>query len=342
MQTFRIFFRTSHLICIADQNIHQGRKIQKDYPGRILPSVFEYYQLYCSHFACSSSLSKPLLCLFLLEQTDNVMDPYPFKEKTKLHQEINEVSRNLEMLELQSRRNNLIVDGLPEKQDGEESWDQWESLLIGKLNEKMEDILNATHIERAHRIGQFRPGNARPRSVIVKFTNFKIKSKVWEKRFSLKRTNIFLEEDFPTKTRDNRRKLIPYWRAARNNHAVKSCKLSLDKLILNGKAYTVETLKNIPSSFQLEVQSIKTSDNAFAFSSKDAIFSNLYPCKINYEGKMYKSAEEAIQISKSLLFDDQDTASKIARETDPYKQMQMGRQVQNFQKDIWQKKSREL
>ena len=39
------------------------------------------------------------------------------KENVKLKDEVNELKRNVEYMELQSRRNNLLIDGLPEKQN---------------------------------------------------------------------------------------------------------------------------------------------------------------------------------------------------------------------------------
>ena len=53
------------------------------------------------------------------------------------------------------------------------------------------------NIVKAHRVGQFRPKQSSPREIIVQFANYSEREKVWEKRSSLRGTNIWMKEDFP-------------------------------------------------------------------------------------------------------------------------------------------------
>ena len=85
-----------------------------------------------------------------------------------------------EYLENQSRRNNVKVFGIPEKdaKEGLESWEEKEQLVKNEIksNLKIEVDLN---IERAHRVGKLRPqpshrhdgskAKVRPRPIIVRF-----------------------------------------------------------------------------------------------------------------------------------------------------------------------------
>ena len=74
------------------------------------------------------------------------------QENVKLKEELLEIKQNMEYLELQSRRNNLLITGIPEKTDGNERWKDTESLVIQNLSRCYGDIIQDRDIERAHRI----------------------------------------------------------------------------------------------------------------------------------------------------------------------------------------------
>lgn len=121
----------------------------------------------------------------------------------------------MEYLENQSRRNNIVIDGIPESPD--ESWADSEKKFRGILSEKMKIDQKLIEIERAHRIG--RPSNdgegKRPRSMIVKLCRYKDRQVILSKANHLKGTNIYVNEDFTDAVRQKRKELLPEMRAAR-------------------------------------------------------------------------------------------------------------------------------
>ena len=110
---------------------------------------------------------------------------------------------------------------------------------------------------RAHRIGRPRLGpSRRPRPILVRFLLFKDRQYTYENRLALKQSNIFVNEDFPEEIVKHRQVLTPIYWAIHNYTADgkqfpyrQSVKLVLDKLIFNGKTYTIETAHKLPTMF---------------------------------------------------------------------------------------------
>ncbi|XP_072143641.1 uncharacterized protein [Dermacentor andersoni] len=134
-------------------------------------------------------------------------------------------------LEDRSRRNNLIFHGI---RDFRESWEQSESRIREALTGVI-DSLPDTAIERAHRISHYTPNKCRP--IVVKFTNTKIKDKVFSMRAQLKEKGISISEDFSPATRHVRKKLIEY---AKSQPQPCPFQLRYTKLIMNKKQFVYD------------------------------------------------------------------------------------------------------
>lgn len=134
-------------------------------------------------------------------------------EKSNLSESLLSSVNRTDYLEGQSRRNNLIFEGLQESSN--ETWaeseDKVRKLLVGKLELGQQD---AIEMERAHRTGK-PDSNGKPRPVVVKFLRFKDKQAVLSKAKLLKGTNFFINEDYTEAVRQKRRELLPAMRAAR-------------------------------------------------------------------------------------------------------------------------------
>ena len=111
---------------------------------------------------------------------------------------ITKIKKKLADLEDRSRRNNLRFDGFQEETN--ETWEESESIITEFVKEKLgieEDIL----IERSHCTGKIQRNDGtrnRKRTIVVKFLNFKDKSKILytyrEKK--LWKEKVFVEEEF--------------------------------------------------------------------------------------------------------------------------------------------------
>ncbi len=92
--------------------------------------------------------------------------------KGQLKQLLSENRANREhtlKLEAQSRRDKLLLDGVAEEQNGKETWQQCKDKVYNILQQKLK-IPEARKIMiiRCHRLGKFKPGQTRPRTIIFK------------------------------------------------------------------------------------------------------------------------------------------------------------------------------
>jgi ribA/ribD-fused uncharacterized protein len=258
-----------------------------------------------------------------------------------LKREVDTLKNQFIYLEAQSRRNNLLFDGVEES--GEVTWQDCENNLLNKLRECLPHITDL-NFERVHRIGnkEKQIKENKPRQIVAKFNSYKQRDLVWSSRFSFQGSKIWVSEDYPPAVRANRQKLTPYLQAAKRSPEIKSSSLRLDRLYLNNKQFTVETIDQIPESLQLHNSSMISTENTVVFASKHAALSNLHVCPIKIEGQEFNSTEQYIQYSKALLFNDQASAAKILDETDTFKQMMLGKKINRFRKDTWQARVREV
>ncbi len=73
------------------------------------------------------------------------------------------------------------------------------------------------------------------------------------------------------------------------------------------------------------------------FWSNSSPFSNWHRIEFEIEGKRFNSSEQYMMYMKAILFEDTEAAEKILQATNPGKQKALGRQVQNFIPEIWEK-----
>lgn len=127
----------------------------------------------------------------------------------------------------QSRRNNIIVDGLNDERD--ESMDRSEQKVRHLFKTKLGLDGDGVIIERAHRLGQYRD-QGKPRQIIVRLHRFKDRQLILSSASKLKGSNVYINEDFTDAIRKKRKELLPQLRAARERGDM--AVLKYDKLIV--------------------------------------------------------------------------------------------------------------
>lgn len=71
----------------------------------------------------------------------------------------------------------------------------------------------------------------------------------------------------------------------------------------------------------------------------NGIYSQWHKAPMKIDGIEYNSCEQYMMHQKALLFDDNIIADLIMQETNPKEQKKYGRQIQNFDKALWDKNS---
>ena len=163
-----------------------------------------------------------------LEHTETMLEEKVAKVEKKvekLQKQINELCdyqvgpKRLEFTERKivesedwSRRNNLHIDGITEKEN--KTWDDCEQEVQSLIKDKL-GIAENIVTERAHRIkkkeNSKNPG--KHRTIICQFLNYNDKTNILKNAKKLKGKNIFINEDFSQETMELRNEL---WEKVKN------------------------------------------------------------------------------------------------------------------------------
>lgn len=262
------------------------------------------------------------------EATDLANDIKAHYEELKM--ENKSLRERLLQIEGQSRRNNLLFDGIPEKKG--ETWEESEKKLKDFLRTDLK-LMDANDIqfERVHRLG-YNNAAQKPRTLIARFSFFKQRELVWKERTKLSKTNskCWVSEDYPTEIKRDRQVLLPIMRSAKKQPGVTSCSLKVDKLFINNKQYTVKNLHELPEHLKPENLCTKHDDSkkVTVFFHKDSLLSNFNTTTpITIDGTTYNCVEQFFQHEKSVYHGDESKASQIKNASDPRIQKQIGKQI---------------
>lgn len=242
-------------------------------------------------------------------------------------------------LECQSRRDNLVIHGIPES-DRESDYDCYSKVVNIMKNELGITNADEIRIARCHRLGprpQDRDDYVRPRPVIFKLHWFGDRSLLWSRKDRLDKTQFFLSENYPPEIEQRRRKLLPFYKAAKLKNMFP--KLAVDKLIIAGKIYTVSNIDEIPEYLTPEAAATPSKNNITAFFSKFSPLSNFYHVKVTDEdGTEYISNEQFYQHRKALYHSDDLQATAIMRCKSSHAAYLEGKKVKGQHTSDWHKK----
>ena len=76
-----------------------------------------------------------------------------------------------------------------------------------------------------------------------------------------------------------------------------------------------------------------------AFYSKHDLFSNFYPCELLIKGIVFNCSEQAFMYTKAMYFKDEVKAKEILATEYAWKQKQLGREVNGFNRQVWNRVS---
>ena len=252
---------------------------------------------------------------------------------------IDRLSSEVTSLETYMRRDNLLIDGLAESPN--------EDIKLKVINFFKDSLRvrrsNDIVISRVHRIGTLPPprsyGVRRPRTVIVRFQYYPDREEIWRASWKLRDNIHYVREDFPDSVRENRRVLLPCFKAARKDMTVKQCYLKADSLIIDGKKYTVKNIDSLPQRLRWTKKGeryIPQCDSTFFFGS-GSFLSNHHPSPFQEDDTNYLCVEQYYLQKKSLFFNDETTASAIMRSTQPGRMKALSHQIKGLDDQKWKK-----
>ena len=156
-------------------------------------------------------------------------------ELCDLREENEYMKKKIDQLENNSRRENLVFFGIPEKKPGGfETWENCENLVRDILKNRLSIDEETIGIDRAHRLNT----RLKPRPILVKFSNFKDKTRILATFRDCEKVQEFyfrVSEDFSARVRRARRSLTPLLVSARKKR--KHVNMKYDKLFMDGRFY---------------------------------------------------------------------------------------------------------
>ena len=242
------------------------------------------------------------------------------------------------MHENQSRRDNLLVYGFTEER-GETDTDckrKVYQLLTRKLGIEPA-VVDNMRVVRCHRKGPYRHGKNRP--IIIKMHFFPDKQYIISQAHNLRNTNYYINEDYAAETESQRRELYPIVKAARKLPQYKDkVKLNVDKLIVDGKAYTTATIHDLPAPLNPENIATRKDDKHVRFFGSASKLSNFHSSPFQIEGLQYSCVEQYYQKAKADEFGDTRSADRIMATANPKQMYDIGQNIDGFSKETWRTK----
>lgn len=153
------------------------------------------------------------------------------KEIVKLTTENKQLREDIIDMQARSMRDNLLFFGL--KEDREENCTD----VVLDFCENVLEMTNAKdrlEIDRAHRLGKFKPDKTRP--IVVKFNKFTQREEVRKNTKKLEKTGYGIGQQFPKEIQERRKVLVPVLKRAKENN--KKVFMVRDKLYIEGQLYT--------------------------------------------------------------------------------------------------------
>ena len=185
-----------------------------------------------------------------------------------------------------------------------------------------------------HRIGYKQKDITRP--IIARFHHLKDKMALQQHYSELsKQYGMSVTDDYPYEIETERKQLLPVLQTAKQLSSDYNARLVANKLFINGKRYSTESLSQLPPALHPERIFTPSRDGMTAFFTKNSPLSNHFPSDFKVNGDKYSSMEQYIMSVKAESFGDHELHAKIMAENNPVKLRRMARFVNNFSNNKW-------
>ena len=250
-------------------------------------------------------------------------------------------------LENYSRRNNIVIRGIPERnqETKPDCEDKARKFLVKELKLEEEKVKNMKFV-RVHRMGGFQNRNNNSRPIIIRFQYYSDKSIVWAARNQIRDDSLFISENFTAETEFRRKKLYIIYKYAKSLEKYKT-KISLngDVLIIDSIRYTVDNIHDLPADLTPRQFSEKSNGKYLIFGgmvSEFSPYSNWYPCSMEYGDCEFRNLEQAYQYCKAVHCNDTASALKLRYTTDPRAAKELGSRVSGLDGTDWETKKTDV
>lgn len=213
--------------------------------GASAPATFSFAAEFESFLSDPSkqALIQRVFCGPLLKEISELKDQMSEKNDKihRLETRVTDLEMQNDALEQYTRRNSVRIAGIQEEDD-----ECCETKVLDTLNSIMgvSPPITADQIDRLHRVGKSNSAASKPRSIIVKFTSYRYRSRVMSQRSKLKGTNKYINEDLTRK----RTQVLFHCRAEKREGRLRDCWSSDGRILvkdLRGGIHLVSTLDDL-------------------------------------------------------------------------------------------------
>ena len=114
-----------------------------------------------------------------------------------------------------------------------------------------------------------------------------------------------------------------------------------DRLVINGKYYTLENLDQLPSKLNVFNTSSRSNETTIGFFGELNPLSNFHKASFSCENIQYHSSEQYIQYRKADYFGDRIISNKILNSTSALEYKQLSTKIRNYDKRQWERVAKE-
>ncbi|GFR60234.1 SH3 domain protein, partial [Elysia marginata] len=164
------------------------------------------------------------------------------QENDELQKRLKTLEDKMDDVEARSRRNNILVHGLPPDNE-QETWIDCEKVVRKMINNHLEIDDARIQIDRAHRLRS----NNGTGAINVRITHYKDKENIMKNKKKPKDTNIHISDDYTPRIREIRRKLSPFLNKFRNEG--KRATMVYDHLIVDVARLCWDPITGTPSQW---------------------------------------------------------------------------------------------
>lgn len=237
-----------------------------------------------------------------------------------------DLSRKIQNFEKYMLRNNLIISNLPDSKN--ETKLELENKII-QLLRRINVHLPTYAVADVQRL-QSSLFNSTNRQVRLTLHHTKDRTLILANKSRMFHTyKIIIEEEFPESVYENRKKLLPIMKAARQNNHFSI--VQADTLTIDKTTYTVNNMDTVPKHL---MSTTFTNKELTVFYKKTSVFSNHYPSEFIIDDIKYACAEQAYAHAKANFAKDTDTADEIMKTDDPASHKQLMKKIK-VQTDAW-------
>ena len=264
------------------------------------------------------------------------------KQRVKSGEErIDKLEEEMREARAETKQDRITIERLQEEVLDLEAYSRRENLLLMNISEEKNEDCRAKvnrifvdmglkyeiKLSRVHRLGKYKEDTVRP--IIVRFHYAPDRERVWKSRSKLSNTRIIIREDYPLKIEQNRQVLLPIASHARNMK--KNVNIVNDKLFVEGRKYTAQTLDSLPEELQpqnLCEKKITHEDTDYLlFAGKYSPLSNWHAANFEVGGTQYNSMEQYYVQHKALFASEKEKAEAVMKMSDPVKMKKMSHKI---------------